>query len=165
MLLKVEVVNSRSQRNTYLTTTRDSQVYLLTRPGEIEGKPFSSSNVVREVIEFRKSDEAKQILWESCSGGNYCFPPLPTTFSAYNSLFPGGQPLQLVSMESVSAIMSDLQFMQHVRLTLQGFVVAMEFIPTESDGIDDSISERSSSWDDEEQDNVPTAGSVRKDTS
>ena len=142
MLLKVIVAHYETARHVFLTTTRESQVYSLWKPGELKGKPFCKSTFVHSVIEFRKSDEAKALLSTSCCGGIYDYPPLPTNFVAYRDEFPSNS-LQLVSMENIPTLLNDLHYMQRLRLPLQGFVVAMEFIPIETELVQDNDTEQS----------------------
>lgn len=128
MLLKIEAQDSKHQRFCFLTTTRESQLYVLKKPSDANNKPFTGSDVVNEAIRWRQTEKAKQLLRRSCSGGYFNFPPLPHTLELYKRTFPSEKPMDLITTVNLGFILKELHFREHVRLHIQGVVVALEFV-------------------------------------
>ena len=129
MLLKIEAQDSKHQRFCFLTTTRESQLYVLEQPSDVNGKPFAGSDTVNKVIRWHQSEESKQLLRRSCEGGYYSFPPLPCSLELYKRTFPPERPIDLITTVNLGLILKELHFREHVRLHIQGVVVALEFVP------------------------------------
>lgn len=132
MLLKIEAQDSKHPKVCFLTTTRESQIYLLRQPSDVKDKPFTESEVVNEVIRWRQTDDSKQLLRKSCMGGYFDFPPLPHSLELYKRTFPPDRPMDLITTVNLGFVLKELHFREHVRLNIQGIVVALEFIPAAS---------------------------------
>ena len=129
MLLKIEVQDSRHQRFCFLTTTRESQLYVLKQPSNVNGKPIAGSHAVNKVIKWRQSEDSKQLLRRSCKGGYFSFPPLPNSLELYKRTFLPERPMDLITTVNLGLILKELHFREHVQLHIQGIVVALEFVP------------------------------------
>lgn len=129
MLLKIEAQDSKHKKFCFLTTTRESQLYVLKQPSDVNGKPFIGSDAVNKVIRWRQSENSKQLLRRSCKGGYYSFPPLPHTLELYKRTFPPERPMDLITTVNLGFILRELHFREHVQLHIQGVVVALEFVP------------------------------------
>lgn len=129
MLLKIEAQDSKHQKFCFLTTTRESQLYILKQPSDMNGKPFTGSDVINKVITWRQSEDSKQLLRRSCKGGYYSFPPLPYSLELYKRTFPPERPMDLITTVNLGFILKELHFREHVQLHIQGVVVALEFVP------------------------------------
>ena len=133
MLLKVWTQSSRERRYCYLTTTHNSQISILQHADDLENKPFKTNGVVNNVMEWKVSSAAKNLMEKSCIGGFYMFPPLPVSLKQYQDSFPPDHPMDVVSAQNLVEIIDGLQYQQHVRVNVQGRVVALEFIPLPTD--------------------------------
>ena len=132
MLLKIEPQNSKHRKFCLLTTTRESQLYILKKPSDAKNKPFTGSSAVTDAINWRQSDEARQLLRGSCSGGYYDFPPLPPSLEAYQRVFPQEKPMDLITTVNLGFILKELHYREHIRLHIQGIITALEFVPAAS---------------------------------
>ena len=130
MLLKVESQDSKQARICFLTTSRESQLYALKKPSDVNNKPFSDSTEIADAIKWRQSGEAKHLLMVSCSGGYYSFPPLNHSLELYKRTFPQGSEMSLITTVNLGFVMKELHYREQLRLHIQGIVVAMEFVPT-----------------------------------
>ena len=128
MLLKIEAQDSKHPKFCFLTTTRESQLYVLKKPSDANEKPFTGCDTVNEVIRWRQSDDSKQLLRSSCVGGYYNFPPLPHSLELFKRTFPPERPMDLITTVNLGFILKELHFREHVRLHIQGVVVALEFV-------------------------------------
>ena len=129
MLLKIEAQDSKHRKFCFLTTTRESQLYVLKQPSDVNGKPFTGSEAVNKVIRWHQSEDSKQLLRRSCKGGYYSFPPLPYSLELYKRTFPPERPMNLITTVNLGFILKELHFREHVQLHIQGVVVALEFVP------------------------------------
>ena len=146
MLLKIEPQDSQHPKFCFLTTTRETQLYLLRKPSDANNKPFAGSSAISNAIKWRQSDKAKQLLMRSCSGGYYDFPPLPCSLESYKRAFPQESPMDLTTTVNLGFVLRELHYRECVRLHIQGIIVAMEFVPAaSSDGTLYQTSEESSS--------------------
>lgn len=132
MLLKIESQDSKHRKFCFLTTTRETQLYVLKQPSDAKNKPFTGSSAIDDAIKWRQSDEAKRLLGRSCSGGYFDFPPLPHSLESYKMTFPQESPMDLTTTVNLGFVLNELHFREHVRLHIQGIIVAMEFVPAES---------------------------------
>ena len=132
MLLKIEPQNSKHRKFCLLTTTRESQLYILKKPSDAKNKPFTGSSAVTDAIKWRQSDEAIQLLRGSCSGGYYDFPPLPHSLESYQRVFPQEKPMDLITTVNLGFVLKELHYREHVRLHVQGIITALEFVPAAS---------------------------------
>ena len=131
MLLKIEPQDSKHRKFCFLTTTRESQLYVLKQPSDANNKPFTGASVVNDAITWRQSVEAKGLLMGSCRGGYYDFPPLPNSLELYQRMFSQESPMDLTATVNLGFVLRELHFREHVRLHVQGIVVAMEFVPAD----------------------------------
>lgn len=132
MLLKIEPQNSKHRKFCLLTTTRESQLYILKKPSDAKNKPFTGSIAVTDAIKWRQSDEAIQLLWGSCSGGYYDSPPLPHSLESYQRVFPQEKPMDLITTVNLGFVLKELHYREQVRLHVQGIITALEFVPAAS---------------------------------
>lgn len=132
VLLKIEPQDSKHRKFCFLTTTRETQLYILKKPSDVINKPFAGLSAISDAIKWRQSAEAKQLLRGSCSSGCYDFPPLPQSLESYKRTFSNENPMDLITTVNLGFVLRDLHYRERVRLHIQGIIAALEFVPAAS---------------------------------
>lgn len=135
MLLKIQAQDSKHRRHCFVTSTRETRLYVLKKPSDAINRPFSGSDVLDRAVKWRQSLEAKQLLRDSYSGGYYHFPPLTDSLESYKRTFSPEKPMDLITTVNLGFVLREIHYRERVRLHVQAIVVALEFVPFASNEI------------------------------
>lgn len=146
MLLKIEAQDSKHRKHCFVTSTRETQLYVLKKPSDAINRPFSGCDALDRAIKWRQSVEAKQLLQYSYSGGYYNFPPLTDSLESYKRMFSPEKPMDLITTVNLGFVLRELHYRERVRLHIQAIVVALEFVPSASNEISSTQTSGESGW-------------------
>ncbi|KAK2176262.1 hypothetical protein NP493_669g01048 [Ridgeia piscesae] len=120
-----DITSSHQQRALHVTTTNESQ--LCVHADEIADRYHSP--VVKQLLQWSASPQGQRTVKAAqCVGGYYSYPPLSTSLRGHQGSFTGEAPLTLVTGDRLTTELSSLCCHEHRRVTIQGFLVHIQFV-------------------------------------
>ncbi|XP_067890519.1 RPA-related protein RADX-like [Heterodontus francisci] len=106
----------------YLTSSSETQIYIT---GYHKGRPYAADTTVKRFIEWAKSQHERDFLKKSLVGGYYSFPPLPSSFQAYNQNM---KEVTLKSLHEFKEKVVSLHYREHKHIVVQGIITGVKYI-------------------------------------
>ncbi|KAK0152959.1 RPA-related protein RADX [Merluccius polli] len=120
---QMRVCRGQGSSTPFLTSSCETEIYIT---GCHRGQPYVCDPRVKDFIQWTKTLKDGAILEKTAMGGHYCYPPAPPVFT--QPMESGSVQVALVAAGDLQREVQSLQYREHKRLAIQGFIAAVRYV-------------------------------------